>query len=645
MRARAVAAVGTIAIAMAMAMASTMLIAVTPSEAGVYHYYACRVPYGAEAGRAVAVATSVTPGEPGAWSHSAKGKGTYGDLCGDSKEPSRAALSVELPGGVENTPSDIATWQFSAPNGEAIQGATLWRAGDTEGGEGYVFWLATPNNPSVSESFGSEDTFDGCVFTGCTEVGTTSEPLSSQNQVTVKKHLGGSHLYLNASCSDNPCEARPGDALGYAVVVYLYAADLLLEETGAPTVSGQTGELATAGTLSGEAGVSFHARDEGSGVYEETLKVDGKTVQQQVIDEAEGSCKPFEVASDGHPAFLSAKPCPASVEGHVSLDTTALSDGEHEVLVSVSNAAGEEAPVIDRTVDVANGSSGGSSGGSGTSGSSGSTGSGSSGSGRSGPGAGGSKLGMANGVNASTSAKLVAWWVRGGSGRGARPGRSASPHRGAGSHHGRGAHRGAKRRNAQPSTIVARFGGREEIEGTLTTSSGKPIGNAVLQVLYTPSFGGAKQRSMGSIRSGAKGRFVFKLPRKLSSRRMAIEYSSTIGSRPVATGALTLKVHAGVSLRVSPTRTSVGHTISLSGRVLGGPLPMGGKQVLLQAKSSGSGWITFAALTTNGHGRFHGTHDFRLPGPVKYEFRAVCPHEADFPYLTGASKAVAVFEA
>ena len=628
MRASAIAATAM----MAMTTATAVLIPAATSEAGVYHYYACRVPHGAEAGRAVAVAESPTPNEYGAWSHSSKGTGADGNQCVGSHEPSRSALIAALPAG-ENTSGDFATWEFSAPAGEAIREATLWRAGDTEGGEGYVFWLATPDDPSALETFGSEDTFDGCNSTfGSAVCGTTTDPLSSENEVTVPEaQLGGSHLYLNASCSRASCEGTGEDEHGYAVVVYLYAADLLLEETSAPSVSGQTGALAVASTVSGEAGLSFDAQDEGSGVYQETMKVDGKTVAKQVIDEEEGSCKPFEVATDGHFAFLSAKPCPASVEGRLSLNTATLGNGEHEVLVTVDNAAGVEAPVLDRTIDVANGTpqappgsgGGGAGNGGGGSGTSGSGGTGASGAGTGSSGGGTGASGKAtNGVNASAEARLAAWWA---------PPKGRKPH----------SSRKALRHEAK---LVARFARSGEIQGILRTLTGKPIGHAELQVLYTPSFGGAKQRRMGSVRTNAKGRFVMKLRKGLSSRSISIEYSSALGGRPVTSAALMLGVRAGVTLRVSPKRTSVGHMISLSGRVLGGPLPTGGKQVVLQARSKGSKWMPFEVLSTDRHGRFHGTHRFRLAGPVHYEFRAVCPHEADFPFLAGTSKLVGVFE-
>jgi hypothetical protein len=49
-------------------------------------------------------------------------------------------------------------------------------------------------------------------------------------------------------------------------------------------------------------------------------------------------------------------------------------------------------------------------------------------------------------------------------------------------------------------------------------------------------------------------------------------------------------------------------------------------------------------LASGAHGAFHASYRFRLPGPVVYQFRATCPHEADFPFATGESNVVSVRE-
>jgi hypothetical protein len=91
---------------------------------------------------------------------------------------------------------------------------------------------------------------------------------------------------------------------------------------------------------------------------------------------------------------------------------------------------------------------------------------------------------------------------------------------------------------------------------------------------------------------------------------------------PVATATLTLRVHAGIVLRIAPHVTSVGRTIHFSGALHGAPVPPGGKQLVLEA-SSGGEWIQFDTLTTSARGRYHASYRFKFPGPVAYRFRVL----------------------
>ncbi len=168
--------------------------------------------------------------------------------------------------------------------------------------------------------------------------------------------LGG-RLYLDASCrrfglsSATKVESDPN---GYAAVVYLYAADLTLEQAAPPTASNVSGELASAPTVSGTSDVAFSASDPGSGVYEAVFSVDGKVVQSTVLNEDGGRCKNVGGTSDGLAAFLYVQPCPASVSADVGFDTAAVANGQHHLVVSVIDAAGNAATVLDRNVTVEN---------------------------------------------------------------------------------------------------------------------------------------------------------------------------------------------------------------------------------------------------------------------------------------------------
>jgi hypothetical protein len=587
------------------ALAALLLLA-PRSVAGVYHVYSCRIPYGAEVGDVAAVQEAEGEGVPGKWTHVTSGSALYGDGCA-----SNGAMVAALPGGAIHSDNDVSTWTFSTPGGETITKARLWRAGDADGGNGYLFWLSTPTNSPASHAFTDESSFDGCAYAGgcITGIGNTAEPLAVENKVEVPAaNLGGSHLYINASCSSASCPSNSGDEQGHAVVVYVYAADIALEEQTSPTVGELSGELDGGEPLSGTASLFFKASDPGSGVYKETVSVDGKAIESRVVDETE-LCKEVPVPAEDGPAFLSAQPCPASANGHVSLDTSQLSNGSHHLLVEVTDAAGNATTVLSKTIEVANGSS--STGGQSQQGTGG----------QAGPAAGQTGAGQAagpqsNGTPASGQASLTASWVA--------------------------AHRA--RLGDADTLLTGDFGQAETIAGRLTEPGGQAIAGAKIEIEARESYGGAASAAIGSATTGQQGRFTFHPQKQSASEQLTLTYSPTIGGRPVASQAVRLRVRAGVELHVSPGAVSAGGSIRLTGRILGTPIPSAGKQVVLEARSKGSSWLQFLVLRSGRNGRFTGTHHFRLPGPVRYRFRAVCPEEADFPFATGNSNRVSVWE-
>jgi len=73
-------------------------------------------------------------------------------------------------------------------------------------------------------------------------------------------------------------------------------------------------------------------------------------VQRSVLDEAGGRCRDVEQTTDGTGAFLYLQPCPGSVGADVALDATRVANGAHRLTVSVIDAAGNAAAVLDRVV-------------------------------------------------------------------------------------------------------------------------------------------------------------------------------------------------------------------------------------------------------------------------------------------------------
>jgi hypothetical protein len=552
----------TMAITVWVALALTAGLACGDAIAGGYHVYSCRTPSGV-----------VAPTD--GWTGSVAPGGAYDDYALDTCESGGALIAALGDATGHSVEVDKASWTFTAPAGRKIVGATLWRAGDTEGGKTlkstYEYWLT---------GLAEFAAFDSCINGfGCEGEGDQSVPLSSQNRVVAPSQDLGSYIDTNVYCGGipgNECPAGKGDANGYASAIYLYAADIVLEQATGPTTTNVSGELATAPTVRGSSDVAFDATDPGSGVYEAVFTVDGQVVQSTVVDENGGHCRDVGGTSDGRPAFEYVQPCKGSVSVDVPFDTTRVSDGAHHLIVSVIDAAGDSAPVLDRQITVANPP----------------------------------PAGAPNGTNASTQATLAVAWA------------------------------GSKR-----ARISSPYGRAHTIAGRLTAPGGTPITGAQIDCTATPSYQGARAMAMACPRTGADGRFAVRVPGGASSRTIAFAYRAHLGDAlPVATRTLGLSVKAGVRLRVAPHTTSVGHTIHFTGALLGGPIPHGGKPVVLEARSPGGSWIEFDVVRTNRRGRFRDSYTFKFPGPVDYRFRALSEGEADFPYATGASNVVRVHE-
>lgn len=549
----------------AIAASLTLAALAACAHAGQYHVYSCRTPAG-ESAPADGWGGALAPGS------------AFDDYTLNTCAQGGALIAALGDQTVHAADIDRATWTFSAPPGASLSGATLWRAGYLHGQAGetatYQLWLAGPSDNNA---------FDECIYTlGCQQQGDFAEALSTQNRVIVPGSSLGARLYANANCGvieGHYCQPNAGDPNGYAAAVYVYAADITLEQNAGPSASGVSGELASAPSVRGSSAVAFNASDPGAGVYEAVFNVDGQVVQSSVVDDNGGRCRDVGQSADGRPAFLYVQPCEASVSVDVPFDTTRLSNGAHHLIVSVIDAAGNAAPVLDREITVAN------------------------------PPALGVP-GPANGTNASSQATLAARWK--------------------GTRHER---------------LTSRYGRMQVITGRLTGPGGAPISGATIDVRATPSYAGARSAAMASPRTGPDGRFSVRLTGGMSSRTLRFAYRAHLGdARPVATRTLTLRVRAGIALGVSPHTASVGHSISFRGRLLGGPIPAGGKQLVLEARSPGSGWIEFKVVHTDARGRYHAAYRFKLAGPAHYSFRVRSEAESDYPFAAGSSNVVEVRE-
>jgi hypothetical protein len=555
----------------AVALATWTLAAAPAARAGSYHVYSCRTPSGAAA---------PTDG----WSGSVAPNGTFDQYAKDTCAQGGALIAALGRQTAHPANLDKATWAFTPAPGTSVAGATLFRTGDTVGGgnpaASYQVWIAGPTETAI---------FDPCGFTlGCTTVGTPEQPLSAANRVVAPSTNIGAHIYADALCggfAGGECPAGTGDANGYAAALYLYAADIVLEQNAGPSVTNVAGDLASAAAVRGVSGVTFSASDPGGGVYEAAVSVDGQVVQSAVLNDNGGRCRQAGQASDGRPAFLYVQPCLGALGADVGLDTTKLTNGTHHLLVNVLDAAGNSAPVLDRRITVANPPP---------------------------PCAPGS----ATGVSASAQGSLSASWQL--------------PRRG-------------KHRRSLPTRITTPFGRAPTVVGRLTNPSGAAIAAATVDLVTTPAYVGAPTVALVSPQTGPDGRFSVRLPRGLTSSRLCLAYRPA-GGGPALTRTLALAVRAGLSLAVAPHSASVGREIRFHGRLRGGPVPSAGKQLVLEARSPGGPWIEFKVIRTNARGLYRASYRLKFPGPADYQFRAVSEPESDYPFAAGASNVASVHE-
>lgn len=567
-------------------------LALAPSgaSAGSYHVYSCRMPDG-QAAPTDGWTSSTSP---------ASATVVATDTCS-----SGGALIAALGDGVAHEVGASATWTLSLPSFASLKQLIVWRAGDTEGGEAknatYQFVFA---GPSLYESFAEGE----CIYSlNCKKLGESGAPLSLRNILDVPQANLGSHFYVTSACGGlggYVCPSAQGDLGGDASVVYLYSADVLIEQTTQPTIAPGTvaGELATASKLSGTASVTFEASDAGSGIYQAIVEVDEQVVGSMTLDSNGGRCADVGQTTDGLPAFLYLQPCAPAVSADVSLNTTPLSNGVHHIVVSVSDAAGNRTVVMDRKVEVANAASsiasptavtqspGGVAGIAGASGL--------------------ADAGLPNGSPSTSQALLSVHW-----------------------------------RSTAKAAIVGRWGRSQTILGKLTSATGAPISGATVEVAATPSAQGARATALGTARTAADGTFSVRVSPHSSSELIVVAYRAHSGDPvPAAASTLMLRVPASLTLRVAPRVSHAGGTIVFSGVVHGGHIPSSGKQIVLQAHAPGAGWRTFQVLSTNRRGRYRASYRFRLPGPITYRFRAVSRQEADFPFASGNSNVATVFE-
>jgi hypothetical protein len=242
--------------------------------------------------------------------------------------------------------------QYTPPAGSSLAGgavdAFLDGSSDSlDAGANGLAQIATPTSGSVVTECSS----------GTAECG---EPSYSFSGVIGLPSNQGGNLYLIAACTGTTgytCDEN-GGAGGWASVD-LYWADLLLDNSSVPAASTPFSGSVLQTPAHGTADVSFTATDPGGpGVYKVIVAIDGTAVYDATPNTNGGDC--HAVGTDpgsGALMFDYAQPCLQAESVDVPINTTAFTDGTHQLKVVVEDAAGNEATVLNQQVTIANATS------------------------------------------------------------------------------------------------------------------------------------------------------------------------------------------------------------------------------------------------------------------------------------------------
>jgi hypothetical protein len=352
-----------------------------------------------------------------------------------------------------------------------------------------------------------------------------------------------------------------------------------------PPAGGLLGSAVEATNWAGVVRFGLNAFDAGGGLYRAIVEVDGSVAAAIPLSRS-GHCE--DVGPDaGAREFDRPRPCPLRIDGGaLDIDSAKLPQGRHTVRVLLEDAAGNRTAIFGPVVRsiAATGAIG--------------------------PGSDPALRGAANGDGASDQARLTAHWGK----------------------------RGSRTR------LVSAFGRAHVVRGRLTGQDGAPIANAVIDLISKTTAVNARELvKRGGPRTSSDGRWRLALPRNVSSRDLTFRYRSHVNDTiPTATAAVHLRVRAGLRLAIRPRVARRGQAIRFAGKLLGGPLPRGGKQIVLMARASRGGWVRFNVIRTERDGRFHTTYRFQQSGAATYRFRALSLAEAAYPYAAGGSNVVRV---
>ncbi|HET8980123.1 MAG TPA: hypothetical protein VFN87_18365 [Solirubrobacteraceae bacterium] len=239
--------------------------------------------------------------------------------------------------------------QYQPPAGSTLVGGTV---GATLSAYGYG---SNSSGSAAAEARLHEPSF-GDVFFQCVAFFTTcgSAPKFSGPVALPADH--GGDLFADAACfstTGTPCNQNALDnAWALAEISW---AHLLLSSNVSPQGSGFSGSALNR-RVRGTGHLVFTAAEpSGPGIYAVSVALDGQTVWTGSPNANGGECVPVGTdPSSGALMFDHQQPCLTSEVVDAPVPTVGLPDGQHELAVTVTDAAGNASTVLDQTITTSN---------------------------------------------------------------------------------------------------------------------------------------------------------------------------------------------------------------------------------------------------------------------------------------------------
>ncbi|HEY4278466.1 MAG TPA: carboxypeptidase-like regulatory domain-containing protein [Conexibacter sp.] len=600
---------------LACACATALAGAAAPSAwAGTYDVYSCRGPLGEDLS-AAAWRTSTT-------AQTARDDVFFRDDCesGDAFDLTLNSgfLGLPAPGGQRG----LAT--FTAPLGARIVSYDLWRS-----------LTAAARPPGLTQEFAaavrerspSGDSDDGCESDlslgggfDCNSPGDPENAADPGNEVN-RSGLDLDAVQLWVGCVSNGCDPA---IVSPAAQVRLFRSVVELEDDTPPQAARLTGTVVgSQAPLTGPITYEIDADDDGSGVAEMAISVDGGPYETAAIDTARGTC---------HEPYTLPQPCPSDAAHVFTLDRDTLAPGFHTLNSRVEDAVGNEESVGSISFVVGeSGNGGGDEGNGGNSGGDdGDNGNGGvDGGGGEGDGNGGvdDRSGMPDTPPVQVITQTVTTTT---TTPGPPPPANGEP-----------AVATPRLRFARSQVMVA-SGRTARLSGTLLTADGQPIAGATLNVSSEPlGTDEPHARRLPSVTTDAAGHFDVQV-RAAGAQRVIVSFAPAETAADTATFEAVVRSPASLTISRSRARLRRGQSVVLSGRLKGTGSAAKGAVVEMQAIVHGR-WRTVASVHAARNGSYRWPYRFvSITRDTIFSFRALVERTPGWPWPQLASKRISV---